>query len=267
MPRTARMWFSIACSKGEAAGFYIDVGAWDPVVDSVTKHFYDKGWRGINVEPVAHYYERLAAERTGDINLKVAVGAESKKEERFVELEGSGLSGFSSTLNRSAISALGLLGFRFPERAIDIEVVPLAEIAGRYAQRQVDFLKIDVEGSERGVIESADWRAFRPRVVLVEAVAPLSGEPAWSAWESSSARPATNSPCSMASTVSTTGPRSRTCGNACRSPPTCWTSTSRSASRRCRIAWANWRRGSLRLPRQARRPEPATGRGVADGRP
>jgi hypothetical protein len=32
-------------------GFYIDVGAWDPVQDSVTKHFYDRGWRGINVEP------------------------------------------------------------------------------------------------------------------------------------------------------------------------------------------------------------------------
>jgi hypothetical protein len=48
----------------------------------------------------------------------------------------------------------------------------------------LDFLKIDVEGSERGVIESADWRAFRPRVVLVEAVAPLPGEPAWFAWES-----------------------------------------------------------------------------------
>ena len=29
-------------------GFYIDVGAAWPDVDSVTKAFYDKGWRGIN---------------------------------------------------------------------------------------------------------------------------------------------------------------------------------------------------------------------------
>ncbi len=34
------------------AGFYVDVGAGHPVVDSVTKHFYDLGWRGINVEPL-----------------------------------------------------------------------------------------------------------------------------------------------------------------------------------------------------------------------
>ena len=35
----------------EPNGFYIDVGANDPVRDSVTKHFYDRGWHGINIEP------------------------------------------------------------------------------------------------------------------------------------------------------------------------------------------------------------------------
>ena len=33
-------------------GFYIDVGAYDPVDISVTKYFYDKGWHGINIEPL-----------------------------------------------------------------------------------------------------------------------------------------------------------------------------------------------------------------------
>ena len=28
-------------------GFYVDVGAWDPVADSVTKAFYDIGWSGL----------------------------------------------------------------------------------------------------------------------------------------------------------------------------------------------------------------------------
>jgi len=166
--------------EGQAGGFYIDVGAWDPVVDSVTKHFYDSGWRGINIEPVPHYYERLVAERSGDINLRVAVGAGEEKKAQFVEFEGSGLSGISDTLNRAAIDALGL---GFPEKSIDVEVMPLAEITSRYAQCEVDFLKIDVEGAERSVILSAEWRAFRPRVILVEAITPLSCEPAWFVWE------------------------------------------------------------------------------------
>ena len=40
-------------------GFYIDVGANDPEIDSVTKAFYDMGWRGINIEPVAEWFEKL----------------------------------------------------------------------------------------------------------------------------------------------------------------------------------------------------------------
>jgi len=32
-------------------GFYIDVGAAWPSEHSVTKLFYDEGWRGINIEP------------------------------------------------------------------------------------------------------------------------------------------------------------------------------------------------------------------------
>ena len=32
-------------------GFYIDVGAWSPDIDSVTRIFYEHGWRGVNVEP------------------------------------------------------------------------------------------------------------------------------------------------------------------------------------------------------------------------
>jgi hypothetical protein len=39
------------CFRNVSNGFYIDVGAWDPVVDSVTHHFYEKGWHGINGEP------------------------------------------------------------------------------------------------------------------------------------------------------------------------------------------------------------------------
>lgn len=61
--------------------------------------------------------------------------------------------------------------------------MPLSEITSRYAAPTVDFLKIDVEGGERGVIESAEWRAFRPRVVIVESIKPLTNEPSWFDWE------------------------------------------------------------------------------------
>lgn len=45
--------------KNQASGLYVDVGAQDPEIDSVTKRFYDHGWFGLNIEPVATYHEAL----------------------------------------------------------------------------------------------------------------------------------------------------------------------------------------------------------------
>lgn len=58
--------------KNTNIGFYVDVGAHDPIIDSVTKHFYDKGWSGINIEPVNLAFKKLQAERKRDINLLIS---------------------------------------------------------------------------------------------------------------------------------------------------------------------------------------------------
>ena len=63
--------------KHVAEGFYIDVGANDPTLYSVTRAFYDKGWHGINIEPVAEFFDRLKSERPRDINLQIGAGAEA----------------------------------------------------------------------------------------------------------------------------------------------------------------------------------------------
>jgi hypothetical protein len=57
-------------------GFYIDVGAQHPVVDSVTKLFYEQGWRGINIDPMPQWVSLLQADRPRDINLQMAAGAQ-----------------------------------------------------------------------------------------------------------------------------------------------------------------------------------------------
>src|SRR5438876_9312099 len=47
---------------GRKTGFYVDVGAADPVNLSVTKWFYDLGWSGLNIEPNRPLFERLATD-------------------------------------------------------------------------------------------------------------------------------------------------------------------------------------------------------------
>ena len=49
--------------KDVLSGFYIDVGANDPVIDSVSYAFYQRGWRGIHVEPMPVYAEKIRAAR------------------------------------------------------------------------------------------------------------------------------------------------------------------------------------------------------------
>jgi hypothetical protein len=56
-------------------GFYIDVGAQDPVINSVTKAFYDLGWHGINIARDEKYCQKLQSERSRDINLTSAPGS------------------------------------------------------------------------------------------------------------------------------------------------------------------------------------------------
>jgi hypothetical protein len=52
-------------------GFWIDIGAGDPDLGSVTRAFSDRGWRGVNIEPRAELFARLTQARPRDINLNV----------------------------------------------------------------------------------------------------------------------------------------------------------------------------------------------------
>jgi len=70
-------------------GFYIDVGANDPEYISVTKSFYDRGWHGINIEPLHNYCAKLEAHRPRDINLCIGLGEEHGKMELFGQSVGA----------------------------------------------------------------------------------------------------------------------------------------------------------------------------------
>src|SRR3954447_4540553 len=72
-------------------GFYVDVGAWDPNIETVTRHFYEMGWRGINVEPAPAYHAMLETARPRDINLRIAAGKENGQT-AFTVIDGTGMS-------------------------------------------------------------------------------------------------------------------------------------------------------------------------------
>lgn len=159
-------------------GFYIDVGAWSPDTDSVTRMFYDAGWRGVNVEPLPSMLALLGQRRPRDVNLGVAVSNELGTAQ-FYNIADTGL----STLHKAnAARARSLLG---AETVHEVEITTLARIWDQHVPQDqpVHFLKIDVEGFEEQVIRGADWTRHRPWVVVVEATLPQEPTENHHVWE------------------------------------------------------------------------------------
>jgi hypothetical protein len=67
------------CSGRKSNGFYVDVGANHPEIDSVTKVIYDMGWRGINIEVIPEFAQRISDARPRDITKNVGVGGKAGK--------------------------------------------------------------------------------------------------------------------------------------------------------------------------------------------
>jgi FkbM family methyltransferase len=161
---------------GQDSGYYIDIGAMDPVEGSVTKAFYDRGWSGINVEPDGRFYAKLVAERQRDINLNIAVG-EAEEVRSFYAFEAQGISTFRESFRDYFLER------EFPCTKVSCSLTTLALICEEYVSCPVDFLKIDAEGWEGPILRGGDWRKFRPVVLVIEATEPYSHTPAWTDWE------------------------------------------------------------------------------------
>jgi FkbM family methyltransferase len=162
--------------RGVECGFYIDVGAQDPINDSVTKMFYEQGWRGINIEPVSHWYERLLADRPQDINLQLAV-SDAPGQLRLFEVKDSGLSTTDLEFAQQHVQA----GLRIRES--DVSCVTLDHICEVHGVRDVHFLKIDCEGAEAAALRGISLNRVRPWIILLEATEPNSQKPAYEEWE------------------------------------------------------------------------------------
>lgn len=162
---------------GKRSGTYIDVGAGHPVADNVSFWFYERGWRGLCVEPQAELARLYARTRPRDIVHEGLVGREVG-EVAFHQVDR--LHGFSTTVEQHARSAEQ---FQASFATIRMPMVRLAELCERHGLSDIDFLKIDVEGAEGDVLAGNDWARFRPKVVLAEAITPGTCEPNWAGWE------------------------------------------------------------------------------------
>jgi FkbM family methyltransferase len=157
-------------------GFYIDIGAWDPVSDSVSLAFYEQGWRGIHVEPLPYYAARLREARPDELVIEAAI-SDRPGDVTFFEIEGTGLS--------TGVEAHALRhrqwGYACQETSVPSRT--LASIFDEVGHREIHWLKIDVEGMEREVLSSWGASKARPWLLAIESTLPNLPTESFESWE------------------------------------------------------------------------------------
>jgi FkbM family methyltransferase len=157
-------------------GFYVDVGANSPDEHSITRAFYERGWRGINIEPVIEFHQQLLAARPRDINLPVAISDRTGFID-FHDVTGTGLSTISPKIAENHRAA----GYKVVKRNVVVDT--LDEVFRRYVSGDVHFLKIDVEGAEDAVLRGVSLVDVRPWIIIVEATAVFSEVQTHASWD------------------------------------------------------------------------------------
>jgi len=131
----------------------VDVGANDPVVNSQSYHLECLGWDGVLIEPLPHYADRLAAERTAPL-YRTACGNPAQHGSRLP----ISVAGVYSSMSNTVASLT----------TIDVPVRTLESIVVEAGLTRIDFLSLDVEGFELEVLTGFSLHQWQPRLILME---------------------------------------------------------------------------------------------------
>lgn len=160
----------------DRSGTWVDVGAGHPTYDSVTRLFAGFGWSGVNIEPLQDQFDLLVKERPRDHNVRCAISVEEGDQNLFV----------APPDNHGASTLVAEFAQHESDQSWSTQSVTCRRLSSVLADlelKNADFLKIDVEGSELGVIESIDFGKFKARCIVVESTLPNSRTASYFAWE------------------------------------------------------------------------------------
>ncbi|MDR2469681.1 MAG: FkbM family methyltransferase [Tannerella sp.] len=144
-------------------GFYVDIGAYHPVHLSNTHWFYERGWRGINIDATPGSMNAFRRVRRRDVNIETGV-SDSYGELEFL------FYGETSTLNRLGAETSAPPTNEGEGRKIKIQTQPVNDLLRTHlpAGQHIDFITMDVEGCELKILQSMDFGNYAPDFFLVE---------------------------------------------------------------------------------------------------
>lgn len=171
--------------------FFVQVGGYDGVsFDPLRPHVVAANLRGVIIEPIPVYFEKLQAlyagsDRVRPINCAVAEEDGQRTIWRFKpEAVERGIlpphfGGISSFLMEDLLAETGVLGRSSPNaettaalrqlvEGVPVQALTLTSLLSALSIAQVDILQIDTEGYDYRVLQLFDFARFRPAVVHYE---------------------------------------------------------------------------------------------------
>jgi FkbM family methyltransferase len=162
---------------GVSEGSFLDVGASHPIHDSTTYALYQRGWRGIALEPIEEIAALWPRERPED--LLIAMAASGRAGERTLHMTPHAPQ--ISTLDARQAADWQRQGYHVVPRGVP--ATTLNEVLDRLQEGELHLMSLDVEGSEADVLAGLDLGRHRPWIVVIEAIHPGTALSTHEAWE------------------------------------------------------------------------------------
>lgn len=148
---------------------YMDIGAHNPVINNNTYYFYERGARGVLVEPNPALHELLATVRPQDTLLRVGIGPAAESEADYYIIGGSE-DGQLNTFSRD--EAMELVdrsrGYYRIDRVIKVPLLNINDVMQKQWNAAPNVLSVDTEGYDLPILRSLDFKRFRPDVIVAE---------------------------------------------------------------------------------------------------
>ena len=156
---------------GVTTGVFLDVGASDGCRFSNTMALEELGWTGVLVEPRPAAAAAAVACRSSPVENVAIAAVEGTASFLDIEGYGEGLSGIVSEYDPRHVSRI-TQELQNPDcrgaSKITVNTVPLQKLLDKHCLRVINYMSLDVEGSELVVLQSIDWKKTLIEVIDVE---------------------------------------------------------------------------------------------------
>ena len=148
--------------KSQKKGIYIDIGCGHPIKNNNTYLLNKKGWSGINIDLDIDNIELFKIYRPKDLNICAAISDEMKETDLFFYHSRSALNTIdkkTANYQKAKVTSVKKIKTTTLNNVLDESI---------YNSSCIDFLSIDVEGSELSVLKNFNFHKFKPKVIVVE---------------------------------------------------------------------------------------------------